>query len=114
MYNLFFICLFRSLGISICAIFIVTFLLTGFNLREALIILVTITMIVTDLGGMCYFWGISLNAISLVNMVVGIGIAVEFCTHISHAFMHSKKSTRLDRARDSLSTMGSSVLSGIT
>ncbi|CAG7821814.1 unnamed protein product [Allacma fusca] len=98
----------RSLGISVSAIFVVTFLMTGFNLRESVIILAVIIMIVTNLGGMCYFWGISLNAISLVNMVVGVGIAVEFCTHISHAFMHSRKTTRLERSRDSLSSMGSS------
>jgi Niemann-Pick C1 protein len=43
-----------------------------------------------------------------------VGIAVEFCTHIVHAFTVSKELTRLERARDSLVNMGSSVLSGIT
>jgi hypothetical protein len=33
------------------------------------------------------FWGISLNAISLVNLVISLGIAVEFCSHIARAFM---------------------------
>jgi hypothetical protein len=31
--------------------------------------------------------GIQLNAISVVNLVMSIGIAVEFCVHITHAFM---------------------------
>jgi len=43
-----------------------------------------------------------------------VGISVEFCTHIVHAFTISKEGSRLARSRDSLVNMGSSVLSGIT
>ena len=44
----------------------------------------------------------------------GLGISVEFCTHICHAFMQSHKATRCGRTWDALSTVGTSVLSGIT
>jgi Niemann-Pick C1 protein len=37
--------------------------------------------------GVMAVWGISLNAISLVNLVISIGIAVEFCAHVARAFM---------------------------
>jgi hypothetical protein len=37
--------------------------------------------------GVMGFWHISLNAISLVNLVISLGIAVEFCSHIARAFM---------------------------
>lgn len=43
-----------------------------------------------------------------------MGISVEFCTHIVHAFLTSPEPTRLSRSQDSLINMGSSVLSGIT
>lgn len=29
---------------------------------------------------------IQLNAVSVVNLVMSVGIAVEFCVHITHAF----------------------------
>lgn len=32
---------------------------------------------------------IQLNAVSVVNLVMSIGIAVEFCVHIAHAFLVS-------------------------
>jgi len=60
----------KSLGISIVAIFFVVFILTGFNLHAAIVVLITISMIVIDLGGLMYFWNISLNAVSLVNLVM--------------------------------------------
>ncbi|KAK8379914.1 hypothetical protein O3P69_019734 [Scylla paramamosain] len=45
---------------------------------------------------------------------MAVGISVEFCSHITHAFSLSLEETRLERARDALTNMGSSVLSGIT
>jgi Niemann-Pick C1 protein len=60
----------KSLGISVGAIFIVTFILMGLDIFSSLVVLITIVMIVTNLGGLMYWWGISLNAVSLVNLVM--------------------------------------------
>merc|ERR1712127_1081615 len=89
-------------------------ILLGLDIHSALIVLITILMIVTDLCGMGYWWNISLNAVSLVNLVMAIGISVEFCSHIIRAFAVSIEPTRVARAKESLIKMGSSVLSGIT
>ena len=48
----------------------VTFFLLGFNVGIALIVTFTVALIVTDLLGLMYFWSISLNAVSLVNLVM--------------------------------------------
>lgn len=104
----------KSMGISVLSIFIVTFVLMGFDLFSALVVVITITMIVVNLGGLMYWWGISLNAVSLVNLVMAVGIAVEFCSHLVHSFSVSGAGGRVGRASHALSTMGSSVLSGIT
>jgi Niemann-Pick C1 protein len=60
----------ENLCICIGAIFIVTFLLLGFDFFSALMILITIGMIVVDILGFMYFWDITLNAVSLVNLVM--------------------------------------------
>ncbi|XP_063244336.1 NPC intracellular cholesterol transporter 1 isoform X2 [Bacillus rossius redtenbacheri] len=104
----------KSLGISLLAIFVVTFVLMGFDIFSSVVVIVTITMIVVDLGGLMYFWGITLNAVSLVNLVMAVGIAVEFCSHLVHSFAVAVGETRVERAASSLTTMGSSVFSGIT
>lgn len=104
----------RSLLVSILAIFIVTFVLMGFNLNLSLVVVITITMIITNIGALMYFWNISLNAISLVNLVMAVGISVEFCSHLVHSFSRSECDSTKDRASDSLTQMGSSIFSGIT
>ena len=60
-----------------------------------------------------YLWDIELNAVSLVNLVMAVGISVEFVAHIMRAFCITE-GTRVRRARAALMGMGSSVLSGIT
>ncbi|OWF43470.1 Niemann-Pick C1 protein [Mizuhopecten yessoensis] len=103
-----------NLSLCVIAIFIVAFVLLGFDFFSALMIVITITMIIIDMFGFMYLWDISLNALSLVNLVMAIGISVEFCAHITRAFAVSLLPTRVERARDALANMGSSVLSGIT
>lgn len=86
-------------------------------------VILTVLMSVTGVMGAMGAWGISLNAISLVNLVISVGIAVEFCSHIARAFMgasagglpnqHPAASRdRDDRARAALIDVGSSVRSG--
>ena len=58
---------------------------------------------------MMYIWNIEMNAISLVNLVMSVGISLEFCAHICRDFILSAKGTRLKRAEQALAYMGSSV-----
>lgn len=103
-----------SLGYSLLAIFLVTFILMGLDMFSAAIVVFTIVMILVNLMGLMYWWSISLNAVSLVNLVVGVGISVEFCSHLTRCFALSPEPTRVRRAEDALQKIGSSILSGIT
>eukprot|EP01098_Paradermamoeba_levis_P013977 TRINITY_DN6534_c0_g1_i1.p1 TRINITY_DN6534_c0_g1~~TRINITY_DN6534_c0_g1_i1.p1 ORF type:complete len:143 (+),score=42.10 TRINITY_DN6534_c0_g1_i1:170-598(+) len=70
-------------------------------------------MILLNVMGVMSWWNISLNAVSLVNLVMSIGISVEFCSHIIREFkIHS--GTPEHRATQALKAMGISVFSGIT
>lgn len=104
----------KDLVICLAGIFVVTFVLMGLNFGLALCITLTVCMIVVNLLGLMYLWNISLNAVSLVNLVMAVGIAVEFCSHVVRAFSTSPYTSRVKRAEDALGRVGSSVLSGIT
>jgi len=82
------------------------------NLWAAGMIVATIAMILADLLGVMGANGIMLNAVSVVNLVMAIGISVEFCIHVTVSFM-SQKGTQDERVSKALATMGSSVFSGI-
>uniref|UniRef100_A0A8C2XCL0 Niemann-Pick disease, type C1 n=1 Tax=Cyclopterus lumpus TaxID=8103 RepID=A0A8C2XCL0_CYCLU len=103
-----------NLGASLAAIFLVSAVLLGFELWSAALVSLTIAMILVNMLGVMWLWSISLNAISLVNLVMCCGISVEFCSHIVRAFSVSVKPSRAERAEEALAHMGSSVFSGIT
>ncbi|PNH04088.1 Oxygen-evolving enhancer protein 2, chloroplastic [Tetrabaena socialis] len=43
--------------------------------------------VLLHLAGAMWLAGIQVNAVSLVNLAMALGIAVEFCAHVLHAFM---------------------------
>ena len=59
-----------SLGLGLAAVFVATFLLTGFDIFFAIIVLLMVMMVLVNLGGLMYWWNVTLNAVSLVNLVM--------------------------------------------
>ena len=100
-----------NLLVSLASIFVITIFLLGFDIWTAAVIVWTIGMIIASMFCLMYFWSVSLNALSLVNLVMTVGISVEFCSHIARAFALSTKPTRVQRANDAVVNMGSSVSS---
>jgi Niemann-Pick C1 protein len=96
-----------SLALALAAVFVVC-LITTSSIWTAAIIVSVISMIIVDLLGLMVVWDIQLNAVSVVNLVMSVGIAVEFCVHITHAFTMTT-GHRAVRATKALLTMGASV-----
>merc|ERR1719223_2734469 len=71
-------------------------------------------MVTIDMLGVMVVWGIELNAISLVNLIMSVGIAVEFSAHIVKSYAACPARNNFVRARHALVTTGPSVFSGIT
>ncbi|KAI0026170.1 patched family-domain-containing protein [Xylariomycetidae sp. FL0641] len=111
------------LGSAVAIIFAVSSVLLG-SVVTALVVTITVAMTVVDIIGAMAVFNVSLNAVSLVNLVICVGISVEFCAHIARAFMFPSKSVmeraknrfrnRDARAWTALVNVGGSVFSGIT
>jgi len=113
----------QILGLGLAAVLIVTALLLG-SWRTGTIVTAVVAMTVIAVMGVMGVWGITLNALSLVNLVISLGIAVEFCAHVARSFMSVGSGLPIDhpagqKERDermwtALVDVGPSVLSGIT
>ncbi|KAL0949555.1 hypothetical protein HGRIS_009604 [Hohenbuehelia grisea] len=111
------------LGLGLASVLIVTALMLG-SWRTGTIVTGVVALTVLTVMGMMVVLGVDLNAISLVNLVISLGIAVEFCAHIARAFMSAGSGLPIDhpagqRERDermytALVDVGPSVVSGIT
>ena len=74
------------LGLGLLSVLLITSILLG-SWRTGIIVTAVVALTVVNCMGVMGIWGISLNAISLVNLVISLGIAVEFCSHVARAFM---------------------------
>uniref|UniRef100_A0A8C8WXT2 NPC1 like intracellular cholesterol transporter 1 n=1 Tax=Panthera leo TaxID=9689 RepID=A0A8C8WXT2_PANLE len=101
------------LAMCLLPTFAVCCLLLGMDLRSGLLNLFSIVMILVDTVGFMALWGISYNAVSLINLVTAVGISVEFVSHITRAFAISTRLTRLERAKEATIFMGSAVFAGV-
>ncbi|SJL01723.1 related to NCR1-transmembrane glycoprotein, involved in sphingolipid metabolism [Armillaria ostoyae] len=111
------------LGLGLGAVLLVTAIFLG-SWRTGMIVTGVVGLTVVTVMGVMTVWGVSLNAISLVNLVISLGIAVEFCAHVARAFMSAGSGLPVDhpagqKERDermwtALVDVGPSVLSGIT
>jgi Niemann-Pick C1 protein len=112
------------LGSALAIIFLLSAVLLG-SLATAAVVTLTVIMIVVDVLGTMALAHVSLNAVSLVNLVICVGIGVEFCAHIARAFMFPSRAVmekakgKFLRGRDarawaSLVNVGASVFTGIT
>lgn len=111
------------LGSAAAIIFVVTSTILG-SIATGAVVTATVVMIEVDILGTMAVAGVSLNAVSLVNLVICVGIGVEFCTHIARAFMFPSRSLMAKtpakfrgkdaRAWTALVNVGGSVFSGIT
>lgn len=104
---------FKSLGFSLIGVLLINLFMTGFNFLITFALIFTVIMITAEMMGVMYIWSIPLNAVSCVNLIVSIGIAVEFCTHIAYAYATSE-SPPSKKVSDAIRSVGATIITGIT
>lgn len=73
------------LGSAVAVCFLISAVLLG-SIRTGLVVSITVIMTLVNIGGAMAVANVSLNPLTLVNLVICVGIAVEFCAHIARAF----------------------------
>ncbi|CAB4057442.1 unnamed protein product [Lepeophtheirus salmonis] len=63
--------------------------------------------------GFMTLWGVGLDSISMINLIMCIGFSVDFSAHISYHYMSCEKSfTDKERIRDSMYALGLPIVQG--
>ncbi|XP_054452688.1 patched domain-containing protein 3 [Anoplopoma fimbria] len=71
-----------------------------------------ICSVIVGVTGFMALWGVNLDSISMINLVMCIGFSVDFSAHISYAFVSSTKSDVNEKAIDALAHLGYPILQG--
>lgn len=108
-----------SISLSMMAVFLVVLFITG-DIRVTLMVLISVALVDLFLLGLIHFWDLTMNNIVVVNLVIGLGLSVDYSAHIGHTYLTTEppaecttnSEKRLFKARVAVSKMGSSVLHG--
>ena len=107
-----------SVGLSIVAVFFVVLFVTG-SIPVTLLVVLAVGLVDLFLVALLHFWDLTFNTVVVVNIVIAIGLAVDYSAHISHTYLIieapeglSNMEKRKYKARKALSGMGSSVFHG--
>ena len=100
----------RNVVIAAACVFLVCWLMLA-SLRAAAIVLCVIGMIDVCLLGCMHAMGDSINMVTAINLLLAIGLCVDYSAHVCHAFL-MERGTRDERAAAALEHIGLPVFNG--
>ena len=68
--------------------------------------------LILELLGLMYIWNVSVNSISMINLVMALGFSVDYNAHVAYHFVSSKATSPERRVVDALGKIGGSVFLG--
>ncbi|GFO48112.1 patched domain-containing protein 3 [Plakobranchus ocellatus] len=102
--------LFRNLGLACLCVFIVTLILIA-NFWTSLLVFCCVLFTLVDVAGTMQFWGLTIEGVTSIVLLLSIGLAVDYSAHIGHMFM-TVVGTRQNRTKETLGEMGPPVFYG--
>ncbi|KXJ16057.1 patched domain-containing protein 3 [Exaiptasia diaphana] len=102
--------LYRNVALAMAVVFLVTLVVIA-NLWTSLMVLTCIVLTLVNVGGLMHFWGLTIDTVTTILLVLAVGLAVDYASHIAHSFMVTA-GTRQERAHITLRDMGPAVFNG--
>ena len=103
--------LYRNVGLAIVAVGVIV-LITVANVVTAFLITFVVTSCIVQILGFMFALGIVIDSVSVINLVLAVGLSVDYSAHIGHCFMVKGGDSRDARATEALADIGASVLNG--
>lgn len=101
----------QAIAIAVVAMVIISLIFIP-NPWCSLLVGVAILSIETGVVGYMALWGVNLDQISMINLIMCIGFSVDFSAHISYAYLTAKVDTNEERIRECLYSLGLPILQG--
>jgi len=103
--------LFQNVGLAILAVGIIVLATVG-NPITSFIITFNVAFCIIEIIGMMYAIGTVIDSVSVINIVLAVGLSVDYSAHVGHCFMVKGGDNKDHRVTESLADIGAAVLSG--
>ncbi|XP_078353441.1 NPC intracellular cholesterol transporter 1-like isoform X2 [Oculina patagonica] len=102
--------LFRNMGLALLTVMLVTPVALT-NLRTCFLVFTCVGLTLVNIMGTMHFWGLTIDIVTTMFLVLAVGLSVDYASHIGHMFM-TIPGSRLERALVTLRDIGPAVWNG--
>jgi len=99
--------LWRNLGLALGAVGLVALVMLG-DLALCLMVMACVMLTLVDVVGTLHFWGVTIDVISCVNIILATGLCVDYSVHLAHSFSVAS-GTRISKTKKALSDLGPAI-----
>nr|XP_058943206.1 NPC1-like intracellular cholesterol transporter 1 [Pocillopora verrucosa] len=102
--------LYRNTGLALLTVLVATAVVLP-SLRTCFLVFSCVGFTLVGIMGTIHFWGLTIDIVTTICVVLAIGLSVDYSSHIGHTFM-IRSGTRKERALITLRDMGPAVWNG--
>lgn len=101
----------QNLGLALAGVILVCLVLMG-DLKSCVVVAGSVVVVDVLLFGMMHVAGIRFNSIAVTNLIMAVGLSVDYTLHLVHRFQNMPGQTRVERVQMTLTGMGPAVVVG--
>ncbi|XP_066282137.1 patched domain-containing protein 3-like [Branchiostoma lanceolatum] len=102
--------LFRNIGLGLAVVLMIGLLLLA-DIVTCFWVFICVSFTLVDVMGMMHFWGVEINIVSSILVIVALGLSVDYAAHLGVMFL-TLPGTKQERASKSLGAIGPAVFNG--
>ncbi|RMX44018.1 hypothetical protein pdam_00012962 [Pocillopora damicornis] len=102
--------LYRNMGLALLTVLVATPVVLS-SLRTCFLVFSCVGFTLVGIMGTIHFWGLTIDIVTTMFLVLAVGLSVDYSSHIGHTFMITS-GTRKERALTTLRDMGPAVWNG--
>merc|ERR1712176_458701 len=103
--------LFQNVGLALLAVAVLVLITVG-SPGTAFLITIAVACCIIEILGFMMALGIVIDSVSVINIVLAVGLSVDYSAHVGHCFMVKGGDDKNRRALEALADIGAAVLSG--
>lgn len=102
--------LLKNLCIVLTSVAAITLVLLA-SIRASFFVILCVIGTLFNVASAAHLWGLTINTVTGIALVLAIGICVDYAVHIAHDFLGAS-GTKIERTKAALNQMGSAVFHG--
>ena len=61
------------------------------DFRACFFVFLCVTLNLVNVVGFMHFWGLTIDIVASTNIIISVGLCVDFSAHVAHSFMHNSQ-----------------------